>query len=113
MNQDLYWAAHIKRVALLILTGAQRDGATDFVIATIRGAASIRCKIDGAWHDCQGSCSDILPDIVAELGQLAGFREGPFPKTGTIEVPYSGLRLRWVMQMTSADAECILTPIRE
>ncbi len=47
------------------------------------------------------------------FGRLAAFTKRTFPKEGLIDVPYSGVRLRWVIRMTSADADCILSPIEQ
>ena len=114
MNQDLYWAALITRLTLGILAQAQRDRATELVIDPAIGAGrSVRYRIDDTWHEWSGPPSETVPDVVAELGRLAGFAKRPFPKEAPIDVPYSGVRLRWIIRMTSADGECILTPIEQ
>ncbi len=51
MNQDSEITL-IKRAALLVLSQAQRDGATDLVMApATTGGTSIRYKIAAVWHD--------------------------------------------------------------
>jgi hypothetical protein len=55
----------------------------------------------------------MVPDVIAELGRLAAFSKRPFPKEGLIDVPFGGARLRWVIRMTSADADCLLTPAEQ
>ena len=104
----------IKRFAHLVLFGAQRGHATDLIIAPASdGGTAIRSRIDGTWHDW-APVPESWPRVAAELLRLAGLREGPFPKEGMIDVAYSVvIRLRWRIRMTSTDAECILTPIRE
>lgn len=112
MNEDVYWAANVKRVALSILAQSQRDGATEVVFAPATAAgASVRYKVDDTWYDWAGPPAEIMPDLVAMLARLAGADEGSFPKTGTIDVPYSGLRLKWAMRMATRDTECVLTPV--
>jgi len=102
----------IKRFTLLVLFQAQQDHATELAIApTISGRPPIRYKVEGTWYDMSPPPSYILPEVVAELSRLAAFAKRPFPKEGLIDVPYGGVRLRWVLRMTSADADCILTPI--
>jgi type II secretory ATPase GspE/PulE/Tfp pilus assembly ATPase PilB-like protein len=106
----------IRRFVRLVLFGAQRDHATDVVLAPATdGGTAIRYKIDGTWHDWSPARSVCLwSRVAAEVERLAGFREGPFPKEGTIDLAYSVvIRLRWRIRMTSADAECILTRIGE
>src|SRR5947207_15320481 len=102
----------IKRFTLLVLFQAQQDHATELAIAsTVSGRPPIRYKVEGTWYEMSPPPSYILPDVVAELGRLAAFAKRPFPKEGLIDVPYAGVRLRWILRMTSADADCILTPI--
>ena len=50
---------------------------------------------------------------MAELGRLAAFTGRPFPKEALIDVAFSGIRLRWIIRMTSADSGCVLTPIEQ
>jgi hypothetical protein len=54
-----------------------------------------------------------MPEVVAELGRLATFTNRPFPKEGLIDVLFGSVRLRWVIRVTSADADCVLTPIEQ
>ncbi len=104
----------IRRLTLLVLFQAQQDHATELTIApAISGRPAIKYKVEGTWHEMSPPPAHILPGVVAELGLLAAFSNKPFPKEGLIDVPYSGVRLRWVIRMTSADADCILTPIEQ
>jgi len=104
----------IKRCTLLLLFGAQQDHATELVIGLwASGGAPIRYKVGGTWYDWKSPGADLVPGIMAELGRLAAFAGTPFPKEGLIDVPYSGVRLRWVIRMASADADCILTPVEQ
>src|SRR5437764_1066295 len=77
------------------------------------GGAAIKYKVGDAWCDWKAPGPDLVPGIVAELSRLAWFSDGAFPKDGTIDVAFSGLRLQWRIRMESTDAECILTPIQE
>jgi type II secretory ATPase GspE/PulE/Tfp pilus assembly ATPase PilB-like protein len=104
----------IQRFTRLVLFQAQQDHATEVTISPARaGQAPIRYKVGGTWYDMSPPPAQILPEVVAELGQLAAFTKRPFPKEGLIDVPYSGVHLRWVIRMMSADSDCILTPIEE
>src|SRR5258708_2545544 len=104
----------IKRFTQLVLFQAQQDHATELVIApTIRERPPITYKVEGAWHDMSPPPAHILPGVVAELGRLAAFAKRPFPKEGLIDVAFSGVRLRWVVRVTSPNADCILTPIEQ
>lgn len=109
MNDD-----PIKRFTLLVLFQAQQDHATELTIAPASGARSpIRYKVGDTWCDLSPPPAHILPGVVGELGRLAAFTKRPFPKEGLIDVPFGSLRLRWIIRMTSADGECILTPIEQ
>jgi hypothetical protein len=109
MSEDV-----IKRCTLLVLFQAQQDHAVELVIGRASGSgAPVRYKVEGAWHDWTSPGPDLVPGIIAELGRLAAFTKRPFPKEGLIDVSYSGVRLRWVIRMTSPDADCILTPIEQ
>ena len=98
----------------MVLFGAQHDHATELVIGLSNTAgAPIRYQVGGTWHDWKSPGRDLVPGIIAELGRLAAFTKRPFPKEGLIDVPYSGVRLRWIIRMASADAECILIPVEQ
>jgi hypothetical protein len=103
----------IKRYTLLVLFQAQQDHATELAIAPSGGGAQdpIRYKVEGSWYSFSTPPESILPGVVAELGRLAALSEKPFPREGLIDVPFSGLRLRWVARMASADGDCVLTPV--
>ncbi len=104
----------IQRFTHLVLFQAQQDHATELTIAPARGGRPpIRYRVGDTWYDFSAPPAHILAGVVAELGRLAAFTKRPFPKEGLIDVPYSGVRLRWVIRMTSADADCILTPIEQ
>ena len=104
----------IKRFTLLVLLQAQQDHATELTIApATTGPSAIRYKVGGTWYDMSPPPAHILPGVVAELGRLARFTKRPFPKEGLIDVPCSGVRLRWIIRMASADGDCILTPIEQ
>ena len=98
----------------LVLFQAQQDHATELTVAPASaGRPPIKYKVGDTWYDMSPPPAHILPDVVAELRRLAAFTKRPFPKEGLIDVPYSGVRLRWIIRMTSANADCILTPVEE
>ena len=97
----------IKRAALGILAQAQRDGATELLMAPAPdGGTLFRYEVEGTWHD-SASGGFSWPLVKSELGGLAGVRDAPYPKEGIIYLAYSGVRLRWRMTMANQD-ECIL-----
>ncbi len=102
-------APHLKRWLLGILAQAQRDGATDLVMAPAgEEGAFWRCFVAGTWHNSLPSPMLQWPLVVSELAGMAGIRDRPYPKQGIIYVAYSGLRLRWQLKMTSQEKECVL-----
>jgi hypothetical protein len=104
----------IRQFTLLVLFQAQDDHATELVIASSdTNGAAIKYKVGDTWCDMSPPPSHILPDVVDELGKLATFTGGGFPKAGTIDMPFSGIRLRWKIWMASPDAACILNPIQD
>ena len=107
-------AAPIKQFTLFLLFQAQKDRATDLVVSpTARDFSPIRYKVGGTWYDVSPPPARILPGVVTELGRLAAFSKRPFPKEGLIDMPFSGLRLLWVIRMASPEADCILTPVEQ
>jgi len=101
----------IKRFTLLVLFQAQQDQATELTISPKPSQPLIRYKVGGTWHDMSPPPPQILPAVVDGLGRLAAFTKRPFPKEGLIDVPYSGVRLRWIISMTSAEDDCVLTAV--
>jgi len=104
----------IQQFTRLVLFQAQQDHATELVVAPIAGERSpIRYKVEDTWYDMSPPPAHVLPGVVSELGRLAVFTRRPFPKEGLIDIAFSGVRLRWVVRMASADSDCILTPIEQ
>ena len=109
MDQD-----PIKRWMLTVLAGAQQDKATELILScTPEGGTAIRYRTGDTWHAWASAPEIKFPHMLAELGGLAGIREGAFPKEGIIYLAYSGLRLRWRVRMPSSDAECALQNLGE
>ncbi len=109
MDQVQYEGYNTKRWILEILSFAQRQQATDLVLAPAsEGGASVRHKAEGAWHEWSAILWPRWPGIVSELAGLAGIREQPFPKAGIIYAAYSGVRVRWELHITSLDTGCFL-----
>ena len=100
-----------KRCTQLILFQAQQDQATELVVRT--SGDPIRYKVAEAWHNWQSPGPEHAASIIEQIGRLAGFTKRPFPKEGLIDMPYSGVRLLWVVRMASADGDCILTPVEQ
>ena len=102
----------IRRFTLLVLHQAHEDQATQLVIGpTCHGEMAIRYRVGDQLCELSPPPAHIIPAVIAEIGRLAGSREGMFPIDGNIDVAYSGHRLRWRVTMASKDAECILTPV--
>jgi hypothetical protein len=100
---------HIKKWILGVLAGAQEDHASDLVLnKAADGAASIRYRTDGTWHEWAPASGIEWSQVLSELAGLAGIRDAPFPKEGMIYLAHSGVRLRWQIKLTSPDAECVL-----
>jgi hypothetical protein len=98
----------IKRATLSVLAQAQRDNATDLRMAPAAdGGTAIRYKIEGAWRNWAPAGLS-WPLVLSELGGLAGIRDAEFPKQGIIYVAYSGVRLRWQLEMTNHQDACLL-----
>ena len=103
-----------KRFTLLVLFQAWQDNATELVVGSSPGVgAHIRYRVAGNLYEMSSPPAHIVPDVIAELGWLAGLPDGAFPKEGTIDVKLSTGHAKWKIHMASADAECILTAIRE
>jgi hypothetical protein len=99
----------VKRAALLILSTAQREGAAHVTMGPASdGGTSIRYRIDGAWHNWS-TAGIAWPLMVTELEGLAGVGSAAYPKEGVIYVAYSGVRLRWEINLTSQDNGCLLS----
>ena len=104
----------IKRTTELILFQAQQDHATELVVRRRPGTeAAISYKIDKTWHDWKSPGSEVTPAIIGEIGRLAALANRPCPKEGLIDVPFSGVRLLWVVRMASADGDCVLSPVEQ
>ena len=102
----------IKHTTKLMLFQAQQDHATELVVRRRPGTvAAISYKINQTWHDWKSPGSELTPAIIGEIGRLAAFTTRPCPKEGLIDMPFSGVRLLWVVKMESADGDCVLSPI--
>ncbi len=100
------------RFTRLMLFQAQHDQATELTIGLARsGQSPIRYKVGGIWYDVSPPPEHIMPNVIAELGRMAGIDDRPYPKEGLIDIPFGGVRLRWVVRIASADADCVLTPV--
>ena len=104
----------IERTTKLILFQAQQDRATELVVRSSPGTeAAVRYRVAETWHDWTGPSPELAPEIIGQIGKLAAFTKRPCPKEGLIDVPYSGVRLLWVVRMASTDGDCILSPVEQ
>jgi type II secretory ATPase GspE/PulE/Tfp pilus assembly ATPase PilB-like protein len=103
----------IRRFTLLVLHQAQEDHATRLVIGpTCSGGMAIRYRVADQLCEFSPPPAHIIPSVIAEIGRLAGSPEGTLPIEGTIDLAFSGHRLKWQVAMASKDAECVLTPVQ-
>lgn len=102
----------VRRFTMLLLFQAQQDKATELVIAPCahEGAPAIKYKVGKNWYALSPPPEHILAEVVAELGRLACLSQGVFPTEGMIDVPFSGVRLKWAFHVPRAGAECVLKP---
>ncbi len=99
----------VKQAALLVLSTAQRDRATEVVMGPAANVGTfVRYRIDAAWHDWS-TVGIGWPVMLSELEGLAGLRGTPYPKQAIIYVAYSGVRLRWQINLTGPDNGCLLS----
>jgi len=104
----------IQRFTLLVLFQAQQDRATELTIASaISGRSPITYKVGALGTNMSAPPAHIMAGVVAQLETVAAFTKRPFLKEGLIDVPYSGVRLRWIIRMATADAACMLTPVEQ
>ena len=104
----------IKRFTLLVLFQAQQDRASELVLASSESeGAPIKYKVGDTWYDMSPPPLHILRGVWMILERLAGFADGTFPKKGTIDVEFSGVRLEWRIEMAGPGTACVLTPLRE
>jgi hypothetical protein len=100
----------VRRFIHLVLLQAQQDYATELVIGATpeSGGTLIRYKVEETWYDISTFPSSIRPDVIAELARMAKFPIGQFPNEGILNVTFRGVRLRWIVMVTSADEDCRL-----
>ncbi len=104
----------IKRCVLLVLWQSQQDGASELTIGlSAAGEPPIKYKVGGRLYEWKSPGANQARDLIAEVERLAGFPEGPFPKEGEIDLTFSDTRLRWKVRRASAEAACVLTPVRD
>jgi hypothetical protein len=100
----------IRRLIRAILFEAQKEGARELFIgpASSKGIP-IRYKVEGTWYEMHPFPSRIRPAVVAELGSMAGFPEGPFPKEGLLSEVSESVLLQWRIRITEAEGDCEFT----
>lgn len=109
MNED----DPVTRYVLQVLYQSQQDQASRVVIGPYRaGELPVRYKVSGTWHDWSSPDATLASKLIGEVERLAALPETPFPKEGTIDVTFRETRLHWRAQRPSAEAVCVLTPLR-
>ena len=128
MNEEL-----INQLTLAFLLQMLRTDAMELTIGPAsKGGSPIRYRVGGTWYDMSPQTAqfglvgldgkaetinitqpDVVTQVVAELGRLAGFSSRPFPKEALIDVLWGAHRLRWVVRAACADADYVLTPIEQ
>ena len=81
-------AVHINRAVLGILAQAQRDGATDLVMAPAGDGGTVYRYMG---HNSPPTRFLDWPIVASELAGLAGIRNAGYPKEGIIYIAYSGV----------------------
>jgi len=105
----------IRRFIHLVLLQAQQDSATQLVIGVTptSGGTPIRYKVEDTWYDMSPFPSHVRRAVIAELSRMARLPIDEFPNEGVLDVTFGDVRLRWIVGMTSADAECMLTRVQD
>lgn len=97
----------IKRFILLVMLQAQADHASELVISSSSSAGpQLRYKVAETWYDVSPPPPHIIPQALTELASLAGLRDAALPAEGTIDVPLSGIHLRWRIRLSATGANC-------
>jgi type II secretory ATPase GspE/PulE/Tfp pilus assembly ATPase PilB-like protein len=105
----------VRQFIHLVLLQAQQDEASELIIGTTQAneETPIRYKIAGTWYDMSPFPSHIRRDVITEIATIARIPIGLFPIEGVLDVIVHGIRLRWVVSMMSADAECMLMRVQD
>lgn len=105
----------IRKLVNLLLEHARKQGAEKLVIAAASGKQTpVRCKTKTGSHELESFPAVLRPAVVGELARLANLAGGKFPKEGVLDFVTSGASSsKWRLKATSAEAECVLTPIGE
>ena len=102
----------VRKFVNLVLTQAQKDDATDVVIAPAkRDAAPVRYRKAGKWHDFAPPPAHVRSGVVGELARMANLPDGPFPKEGVIRLVTAGVKSNWQLKAIAAESEWVLTAI--
>lgn len=99
----------------VVLIDVYHANATELAIGVPKeqdGDAPLRCKVEGTWRETRIP-SYLRPRIIAEVQRLAGLPQSQFPCKGTFIVRLESKQFKWMVQVESAEADCILTPVHE
>ena len=104
----------IRRFIHLLLFQAQQDRATELVIGIASGAGTpMRYKVENTWRDVAPFPAHIRPGIISELARMANFPAGQISGEGVLDKSLGSKRLKWLVKITSAEDDCILTRIHD
>ena len=101
----------LRSVLRVIFFKAQDEQAKEIVIGvpSASGDLPIRYKVADSWYDDIGPFpSDIRRELLAELGNMAHLPSGEFRRQGVVDVTIAGIRLHWIVSLTSPDGLCTL-----
>jgi hypothetical protein len=77
------------------------------------GECTITQRIDGTFYHVSTVPAGFRSSILAHLLRLAGLPDATFPVHRVATLQLKHRRLKWDLQIDSADAECHITPIHE
>ncbi|MGV3755248.1 MAG: hypothetical protein ACO1QS_07690 [Verrucomicrobiota bacterium] len=105
----------VRQFIHLILLQAQQDRAMVLVIgaAPAHGNIPIQYQVEGTWYDMPHFPSHIRPAMMTELARMARLPVGQFPSQGVLDETFGELRLRWRVEMTRPDEDCILVCVHD
>ena len=103
-----------KRFVISLLFQAQQDGATELVIAPPKGdKIPIKYKLNEVWYPMSSPPARLRAALLMELQRMAELPDGQFPQEGLLNVSVAGTEATWRIQLTTAEAECVLTRLTQ
>lgn len=98
----------------LLLFQAAQDRAAELVISVAlpKGGTPIRYKMEDGWHDLEPFPSHIRPAVISELARMVKFPAGQVSGEGVLDLGFGDRQPKWMVTITSANAECRLVRIQ-